>query len=254
MNENIEGALSLLREKTISRSVPYKCLSEKMMPEVIVYNAVSIDGRLDHCDFDLGQYYGLAAKMRTEVIIFGSETVVSSGLEDTDEDVHEAKMVPHDKKPIVAVVDGRGRVRCWNKLRNEPYWRDMVALVSESTPKDYLKYLEEKDVRYAIFGTEHVDMALALEWLASEFGAKRVRVDSGGTLNGVLLRQNLVTEVHLLIHPFLVGGTTASSMYTAPDLIKEEKATEMELIGVTKFDGGLLYVRYRVRNQNEYIS
>ena len=49
MIENINAVLSLLREKTISRLVPCKCLSDKMMPEVIVYNAVSIDGRLDHC-------------------------------------------------------------------------------------------------------------------------------------------------------------------------------------------------------------
>jgi 2,5-diamino-6-(ribosylamino)-4(3H)-pyrimidinone 5'-phosphate reductase len=223
-----------------------------MMPEVIVYNAVSIDGRLDHCDFDLGRYYGLAAKMKTEAVIFGSETVVSSGLEDTDEDVHETKIVPNDKRPIVAVVDSRGRVRCWNKLRNEPYWRDMVALVTESTPKDYLKYLEEKHVRYGIFGTDHVDMALALEWLASEFGAKRVRVDGGGTLNGVLLRQNLVTEVHLLIHPFLVGGTTPSSMYQAPDLGKDVKAARLELVGTRRYDGDLICLRYKV--QKEQIS
>lgn len=31
-------------------------------------------------------------------------------------------------------------------------------------------------------------------------------VDSGGTLNGVLLRTGLVDEIHLLVHPTLVGG------------------------------------------------
>jgi 2,5-diamino-6-(ribosylamino)-4(3H)-pyrimidinone 5'-phosphate reductase len=220
-----------------------------MRPEVIVYSAVSVDGRMDHCEFDLGRYYDIAAKMKTEAVIFGSETVVSSGLVDTDEDVHVPTNDPKDKRPIVAIVDGRGRVRCWNKLRNEPYWRDMVALVSESTPKDYLKYLEERKVRYAIFGKDHVDMKQAIEWLGTEFGAKRVRIDSGGILNGVLLRQNLVTEVHLLIHPFLVGGTTNRTMFIAPDLGKDDKPMNMELIGTRKFDGGLLYLRYKVLNK-----
>jgi 2,5-diamino-6-(ribosylamino)-4(3H)-pyrimidinone 5'-phosphate reductase len=222
-----------------------------MKPEVIIFSAVSVDGRMDNCEFDLGRYYDIASKMKTEAIVFGSETVVSSGLEDTKEDVHEPNQDPKDKRPIVAIVDGRGRVRCWNKLRNEPYWRDMVALVSGSTPKDYLKYLEERKVRYAVFGTDHVDMAKALEWLGTEFGAKRIRIDSGGTLNGVLLRQNLVTEVHLLVHPYLVGGTSNKSMFIAPDLGEDQKAADLELIGTRRFDGGLLYLRYRIRSRSQ---
>lgn len=211
-----------------------------MKPGVTIFNAVSVDGRMDRGEFDIGRYYDIAAKMKPEVIIFGSETVVASGLEDTDEDTNQPEQVPNDKRPIVAIVDGRGRIRCWNKLRNEPYWRDVVALVSESTPNEYLKYLEERKVRYAIFGKDHVDMAKALGWLRSEFGANRVRIDSGGTLNGVLLKQNLVTEVHLLIHPFLVGGTTNRSIFIAPDLGPGERTTDLDLISAKKFEGGLL--------------
>lgn len=38
-----------------------------------------------------------------------------------------------------------------------------------------------------------------------------MRVDTGGTLNGILLRQGLVTEVSLFIYPSLVGGEKQSS-------------------------------------------
>jgi 2,5-diamino-6-(ribosylamino)-4(3H)-pyrimidinone 5'-phosphate reductase len=223
----------------------------KIGPEVIVFSAVSVDGRMDHGEFDLGVYYVIAAKMRTEAIVIGSETIVSSGLVDTEDDVYDNKHDPTDKRPIVAIVDGRGRIRCWNNLRNQPYWRDVLALVSESTPKDYLDYLAERKVRYAVFGEERVDMEKALEWLGSEFGAKKIRVDSGGTLNGVLLRRNLVTEVHLLIHPFLVGGTTNRSMFIAPDLGAEEGTVDMDLIGARKIEGGLMYLRYKVRSGKE---
>ena len=35
---------------------------------------------------------------------------------------------------------------------------------------------------------------------------RNVRVDSGGALNGALLRAGLVDEVSLLVHPRIVGG------------------------------------------------
>jgi 2,5-diamino-6-(ribosylamino)-4(3H)-pyrimidinone 5'-phosphate reductase len=219
-----------------------------MRPEVVVYNAVSVDGRMDHCDFDLGQFYGLAAKMKAEAILFGSETIVSSGLVDTDEDAYVPNTDPKDRRPLVAIVDGRGRIRCWNQLRNQPYWRDVVALVCESTPVDYLDYLQARGVRYKQVGKEHVDLEKALEWLGTEFGARRVRVDSGGTLNGALLRKGLVTEVHLLVYPYAVGGASNRSMFIAPDLGEDEKAIKMELIGTRKLEGGVLYLRYKVSN------
>ncbi|MGV2831754.1 dihydrofolate reductase family protein [Myxosarcina sp. GI1(2024)] len=40
-----------------------------------------------------------------------------------------------------------------------------------------------------------------------------VRVDSGGTLNGVLLRAGVVDELHLLMHPTLVGGTSQQTFF-----------------------------------------
>jgi 2,5-diamino-6-(ribosylamino)-4(3H)-pyrimidinone 5'-phosphate reductase len=40
-----------------------------------------------------------------------------------------------------------------------------------------------------------------------------VRVDSGGTLNAALLRAGLVDELHLLVHPTLVGGINQKTFF-----------------------------------------
>ncbi len=37
---------------------------------------------------------------------------------------------------------------------------EIGRLVSESTPKDRLEYLQERKVRYVVFGKDHVDMAM----------------------------------------------------------------------------------------------
>jgi 2,5-diamino-6-(ribosylamino)-4(3H)-pyrimidinone 5'-phosphate reductase len=73
-----------------------------------------------------------------------------------------------------------------------------------------------------------------------------VRVDSGGTLNGILLRSDLVDEVSVLIHPGLVGGTTPRSIFRAPDLISSEGVIQLRLIHVEQLKGDVIWLRYEV--------
>ena len=56
-------------------------------------------------------------------------------------------------------------------------------------------------------------MRAALESLNQQHGVKVLRVDSGGTLNSVLLAAGLVDEVSVLIHPFLAGGEPGPTMF-----------------------------------------
>ncbi|HET7350203.1 MAG TPA: dihydrofolate reductase family protein [Marmoricola sp.] len=49
-----------------------------------------------------------------------------------------------------------------------------------------------------------VDLAALLVALHERYGARVVRVDSGGALNGALLEAGLVDEISLLMHPVLV--------------------------------------------------
>ena len=125
---------------------------------------------------------------------------------------------PSDQRAILVIPDSRGRIRTWHYLRSLPYWRHFVALCSKSTPQDYLDYLKERHIDCIIAGEDHVDLRMALEELYSRYAVRVVRVDAGGTLNGLLLRQGLVSEVSVLIYPSLVGGETISSIFRAPDL------------------------------------
>jgi 2,5-diamino-6-(ribosylamino)-4(3H)-pyrimidinone 5'-phosphate reductase len=67
-------------------------------------------------------------------------------------------------------------------------------------------------------GEDHADLTTALEDLYSRYVIKAVRVDSGGTLNGLFLRQGLVSEVSILIYPSLVRGETTSSIFRVLEL------------------------------------
>ncbi len=107
----------------------------------------------------MGQYYGLAGTWQEGATLVGSETIVASGTPpDGEDDSPEPGPVGRgDKRALLAVVDSRGRARCWGMPRQSGYWRDVLALVAQSTPVEYLAYLERRRVPYLIVGQEKVD-------------------------------------------------------------------------------------------------
>lgn len=229
-----------------------------MLPRVILHNAVSLDGRIDGFPIDLFQYYELAASWKEDATLAGSDTFLKAASEAPAEDesaLLPPKIDPSDSRALLVIPDSLGRrIRTWHYLRSLPYWRDFVALCSESTPQEYLHYLKERHIDYIIAGQDHVDLRAALEELNSRYGVMVVRVDAGGTLNGQLLRQGLVAEVSLLIYPILVGGEKQSSIFRAPDLpaiadplIGPEGVISLKLLHMERLKGEVIWLRYEVK-------
>jgi 2,5-diamino-6-(ribosylamino)-4(3H)-pyrimidinone 5'-phosphate reductase len=125
------------------------------------------------------------------------------------------------------------------------YWREGVALCSEATPRSHLECLKKEGIEALVAGGDKVDLRAALERLAEERSVKVVRVDSGGTLNGALLRAGLVSEVSVMVQPQLIGGSSPSSMYQAPDLGPGDVPVRTELMASQELRGSV-WLRYRV--------
>ncbi|MBI0584798.1 MAG: RibD family protein [Methanomassiliicoccus sp.] len=211
-----------------------------MLPYVVVHNAVSADGRMDRLEVDMEQYYSLVSTWKEDLTLCGSETMLRAPLDGWGNDG-----TCDPSAPLLAVADSRGRFRSWNKVVPSTFWRRGIALCSGATPRAYLEYLRKAGIEAIVTGEERVDLREALERLAADHGVRVVRVDSGGTLNGALLRAGLVSEVSMVVHPQLTGGTSPASMFRTPDL-KEGEATPLELISSRKLKRGLVWLRYRV--------
>jgi 2,5-diamino-6-(ribosylamino)-4(3H)-pyrimidinone 5'-phosphate reductase len=217
-------------------------------PRVIVYNAVSVDGRIDNFNADIGLYYELAAKWPHEAILAGAGTILTDTTPDPAGVSFDAPVNdPSDLRPILVVPDSRGRIKNWLFLRQQPYWKNVLALVSKTTPQSYLDYLWERHIDFIAAGEDHVDFKLAFAELQKRYGIKAIRVDSGGTLNGVLLREGLVDEVSVLVHPVLVGGISPSSIFRAPDCKSPEESVKLELTHVEQLRDGIVWLKYRVK-------
>lgn len=220
------------------------------LPRVILHNAVSLDGRFQGFPIDLRQFYGLAARWKEQATLIGADTILAAPdpvPPETDDAFEPPVVDPHDRRPLLVLVDSRGRVRTWHALRRWPFWRDHVALCAQRTPKEHLAYLRARHIKYIVAGRDRVNLRAALRALRTRFGVKTVRADCGGTLNGALLRAGLVNEVSALVHPHLVGGATPLSLFREPDPDTGKSPIRLSVAHVEKLKGGAVWLRYRVR-------
>jgi 2,5-diamino-6-(ribosylamino)-4(3H)-pyrimidinone 5'-phosphate reductase len=220
-----------------------------MLPHVILHNAVSLDGRIDGFNPNIGLYYELASGWKEDATLAGSNTILNMPDEIPPEDesaLQTTEVDPNDSRPVLVIPDSRGRVRHWHYLRQTPYWKDMIALCSQSTPDEYFEYLTQRHIHYITTGDDHVDIKAALEKLYAIFDIKVIRVDSGGTLNGILLRQGLVNEISVLIEPYLVGGVTAKSIFHEEDLKTPDGVINLKLTHFEKLQDHIIWLKYEV--------
>jgi 2,5-diamino-6-(ribosylamino)-4(3H)-pyrimidinone 5'-phosphate reductase len=223
-----------------------------MLPWIITFNATSLDGRITGFDADVDLYYQLASQIGADAVLMGSKTVLTGFnvkpgdmSEESPEDFQPRKKDPEDQRPLLVVPDSKGQIRIWSEIRRMPYIRDIIVFCSRSTPKEYFNFLDERFIPYMIVGYAQVDLETALLELNSQFGVKLVRVDSGGVLNAALFRAGLVDEVHIMIHPTLVGNTCKDSVYNTGVETKMENIP-LKLVDVNKLKGGMVYLTYQV--------
>lgn len=230
-------------------------------PRVTVHTMASVDGRIDHFAGDVGIYYELAAGLPQDAVLAGSSTFLAAaaaeGIELTGEDPLPAggeapadaappdAAAPDAAAPLLVIVDSRGQLTRFAWLTRLPYWRAVLVACSATTPPAHLELLARHGIDHLVVGEDRVDLANLLDLLASDHGVERVRVDSGGTLNGALLRAGLVDEVSLLVAPYAVGGRSPATMFVADDLV-DDAVTRLELSGVERLRGDTVWLRYEV--------
>ncbi len=219
-----------------------------MLPRVIVHNMVSVDGRTDWFELDEEQLDETVANWSADCTLAGSGSLLAANPQVGEEEspVPIEPIREGDDRPLLAVVDSRGTVKGWSLLRDLPGYRGVVALCSEVTPREHVEMLRARAVPHIVTGIDHVYLRDALEQLHDAYGVRVVRVDSGGTLSGLLLRSGLVSVVSVLVHPSLVGGLSPTSLFRAPDLRNGTGVIELRLVGVERLKSDVVWLRYLV--------
>ncbi len=219
-----------------------------MLPKVVVYNSVSVDGAIKDFDINIQLHYAIAGRFGADALLAGS-TTAKTGIEmfmqtvpaEEASDFSKPEVDPEDKRPWWIIADSRGILQCLMHVhRRSGYAKDIIILVSNSTPKAYLDYLKERNYDFIVAGSDHVDLRLALEELNKRYGIKTVMADTGGVLASVLLEQGLVDEVQLLVTSEIVGKNAVNLFRSL------NKPVKLELKSSEALDKSHVLLAYRV--------
>ncbi len=108
---------------------------------------------------------------------------------------------------------------------------------------------EIQDDHLHILYQNELSLRAALAKLKSEYHCERITIQTGGTLNGLFLREKLIDYLDIIVAPVLIGGKDTPTLIDGKSLLSE---SELSKLGVLKLqecvvlDNSYLRLRYKV--------
>ncbi|MCF8335455.1 MAG: RibD family protein [Bacteroidales bacterium] len=221
---------------------------EKLLPKIILHNTISLDGSLRGFEADLNMHYSIASSLQVDAYLVGSQTILDASDEIPPEPETEEEERIHDTedvRPFWIVVDSGSRLKgILHFYRQMEYIKDIIVLVSKSTPKDYLHYLKEKKYPYVKAGKGKVDFFEAFRILKEKYRIETILTDTGPTLNNFLLQQNLADEISVIVAPFIVAKSQPK-IFIGLDI--EEEQIKLSSRDAQKLGNDYVWLRYKLR-------
>lgn len=205
----------------------------------------NLDADKDFCKIDgvkegLHQYYEL--EQETDVFSLNTGRVM-------------AKIEINDKKEYHKKID----VVTFVIIDNKPYlnengidylchWVGKVLLVT--TNKKHPAYtIKDNYENLDILYYETLDLEKLLEDLYSKYNAERLTIQSGGTLNGMFVRNKLIDFVNIVIAPIIVGGKDVPTLVDGESITDESelnKLMPLKLLECNKLEDSYIELKYKV--------
>lgn len=127
-------------------------------------------------------------------------------------------------------------------------WVNTLYLVT--TNKNHVAYkLKSKYDNLIILEYTELDLGLLLEDLYEKYNINNLTIQSGGNLNGLFLRENLIDYVNIVIAPLLVGGRDTSTLIDGVSITNSSelnKLRALELVECNKLNYSYIQLKYRV--------
>lgn len=228
-------------------------------PETTLFMLMSVDGKISTGDTDvmdvdsdfpkiegikegLHQYYELEKQTDLFSLITGKVLAKIGINEKTDTPVAiQASFVVIDNEPHLTA---QGVAHLAKKFKNLFV---VTANISHPAVALSIEYPNIKVLRY----DEKIDFHNLFEKLYKEYGAERLTIQSGGTLNAVLLREGLIDHLSIVVAPALVDGKDTPTLIDGESLhsqVELSKIKALKFKGCDALENSYLQLRYDVIN------
>jgi len=198
--------------------------------------------RIDGVKEGLHQYYDLEKQTDLFSLITGKVLVKIGTNEKTDTPLAiPASFVVIDNEPHLTA---RGVTYLAKKVKNL-----FIVTTNIAHPAIALsvEYSNIKVLRY----DEKIDFHNLFERLYKEYDAERLTIQSGGTLNAVLLREGLIDHISIVVAPALIGGKDTPTMIDGESLHSQDELSKIKALkfkGCDVLENSYLRLRYDVLN------
>ncbi len=161
--------------------------------------------------------------------------------------VNERKNLPEKVDVRFIIIDNKPHLN-ENGINYLCHWVEKLILVT--TNKNHIAFsLKEKYDNLDIIYYNNLDLNKLLFDIKEKYNAERITIQSGGNLNGLFLRENLIDYVNIVIAPLLVGGRDTSTLIDGEAINKVEdlnKLKALELIECNKLNNSYVQLIYKV--------
>lgn len=155
----------------------------------------------------------------------------------------------HDKIDVIfVIIDNKPHLN-QNGIDYICHWVEKLILIT--TNKNHIAYsLIDKYENLDILYYETLDLTKLLEDLSNNYSAEKLTIQSGGNLNGLFLRNNLLDYINVVIAPLLVGGKDVPTLIDGESISSTKelnKLKALELIECNQLENSYIQLKYKVK-------
>jgi riboflavin biosynthesis pyrimidine reductase len=201
-------------------------------PYVICHILQSIDGRISGRFFGdemtrplVSEYAKLRTTFDVDAFAYGAATINQLFVHDRHPeptgptpDQADDDFVRADADRYLLSLDPAGTLG-WTQThvqRSGMEGARVIELLTEDVNDGVRAYFRENDVAYLVAGRDGLDLTLALQKLAHDYGIERILLQGGGVADAMFASEGLIDELSLVVAPVIDGGDGAQLVAPPP--------------------------------------
>lgn len=229
-------------------------------PEITLFMIMSVDGKIStgntnerDVDLDFPRIHGLREGLHqyyhleqtTDLFSMNSGKVMAKiGYNLPDKDI--------SKSPVSFII-----------IDNKPHLNDhgVNNLIEKSkelylvtTNRSHPAYKRNDKNLHIIYYDGQINFEDLFFTLKSKYNINKITLQTGGTLNAILLRKQMINKINLVIAPALIGGKDTSTLIDGASISTDEQLLNikaLKLIDIKKLNDSYLQITYLVINDTK---